>query len=84
MKTILVVFAFALLSLSALAQKAQEPTPPSYCKPCLFYGGDFDIDGPSPNALTNQDALTCCNATVYVPFSCAAESNLDCDRFVLQ
>jgi acetyltransferase-like isoleucine patch superfamily enzyme len=29
MKTILVVFAFALLSLSALTQKAQEPTPPS-------------------------------------------------------
>jgi hypothetical protein len=68
-KTALVVYAFALLSLSALAQKAQEPTPPSYCKPCLFYGGDFDIDGPSPNALLNQDSLDNGQAVVYVPFA---------------
>jgi hypothetical protein len=68
MKTILVVFAFALLSLSAFAQSAQEPTPPSYCKPCLFYGGDFDPNGPSPNSMLNQDTVTD-SSTMYVPFA---------------
>jgi len=69
MKTILVVFAFALLSLSAVAQDAQEPTPPSYCKPCLFYGGDFDINGPYPNALSNEDQYFYGVSVVYVPFA---------------
>ena len=68
MKTTLVAFAFALLSLSALAQNGQEPTPPSYCKPCLFYGGDFDPNGPFPNALLNQDTTEQA-ATIYVPFA---------------
>jgi hypothetical protein len=70
MKTIPVVFvfAFALLSLAAFAQDAQEPTPPSYCKPCLFYGGDFDPNGPSPNSVLNQDTVTD-SSTTYVPFA---------------
>lgn len=41
--------------------------PPPYCKPCLFYGGDFDPSGPSPNALQNQDAQTG-YAALYVAF----------------
>jgi hypothetical protein len=45
------------------------PTPPRYCSPCLFYGGDFDINGPSPNALPNQNALDNGQAAVYVPFA---------------
>jgi hypothetical protein len=61
----LLMLAYAL---AAIAQDKQ-PTPPSYCKPCLFYGGDFDINGPSPNALQNQQALANGNATVYVPFA---------------
>jgi uncharacterized protein YdeI (BOF family) len=46
MKQILVVLAFALLSASALAQDVQKPTPPPYCQPCLFYGGDADFSNP--------------------------------------
>src|SRR5579859_8019216 len=49
------------LSASAVA------APPPYCKPCLFYGGDFDPNGPTPNSLRNQDALTG-YAAVYVAF----------------
>jgi hypothetical protein len=55
-------------ALAAIAQDKQ-PTPPSYCKPCLFYGGDFDINGLSPNALSNQDAYENGYAAVYVPFA---------------
>jgi hypothetical protein len=54
-------------ALSATAQDKQ-PTPPSYCKPCLFYGGDFDPNGPSPNALWNGDDLLA-QGVVYVPFA---------------
>jgi hypothetical protein len=47
------------------------PSPPPYCKPCLFYGGDFDPSGPSPNALENQDAQTG-YAALYVAFAVPA------------
>jgi hypothetical protein len=42
-------------------------TPPAYCNPCLFYGGDFDPSGPEPNGLYNGN--TSSSATVYVPFT---------------
>ena len=38
-----------------------------FCKPCLFYGGDFDVNN-LPNALQNEDAITG-NGVVYVPFA---------------
>jgi hypothetical protein len=60
----LLLLAFAL---TAIGQE-KKPTQPSYCNPCLFYGGDFDANGPSPNALNNEDIITL-QATVYVPFA---------------
>jgi hypothetical protein len=68
MKTNLFVVSFALLSLSALAQKAQEPTPPSYCTPCLFYGGDFDASNASANALSNSFDHVGSQSATYVAF----------------
>ena len=62
-----ILLALAVLSASTLAQNAHQSTPPPYCKPCLFYGGDFDPNGPLPNALRNQDALTGYEA-LYVGF----------------
>jgi hypothetical protein len=67
MKTTLFVFAFALVSLSASAQDVQGPTPPSYCKPCLFYGGDFDPANPNSSGLTDEDT-SAYQATTYVAF----------------
>jgi hypothetical protein len=54
-------------TLNALGQE-KKPTPPSYCNPCLFYGRDFDPNGPYPNSLINQDTDTRA-ATLYVPFA---------------
>jgi hypothetical protein len=51
------------------AAGVHQPAPPPYCKPCLFYGGDFDPDGPSPNALLNQDTKDFSPSTMYVPFA---------------
>jgi hypothetical protein len=36
----------------------EMPTPPPYCSPCLFYGGDFDATNPNANALENDLVLT--------------------------
>ncbi len=72
---ILAVLAIAPLTIPAFSRgdnatgKASAGAPPPYCEPCLFYGGDFDVNGPTPNALANQDAIENGQATVYVPFA---------------
>ena len=71
---LLSLLALACLLPSGLSGKGQlharaNGGPPPYCNPCLFYGGNFDPDGPSPNALLNQNAYFLGNAAVYVPFA---------------
>src|ERR1019366_8091944 len=44
-----------------------SPLQPTYCSPCLFYGGDFDGAGAGANGLYNGN--TAASATVYVPFT---------------
>jgi len=44
-------------------------TPPDYCRPCLFYAGDFDSDASDANGLANEfDTTVSTGAAVYVPF----------------
>jgi len=56
-----------LLQASALSQNAKTPKPPNYCKPCLFYGGDFGKSN-SANGVSNEDDLLVANSEVLVPF----------------
>lgn len=45
------------------------PTPPPYCHPCLFYGGDFDSKNPNSNALQNELTTSVVSGdAVFVPF----------------
>lgn len=45
------------------------PGPPSYCKPCLFYAGDFDSTASDANGLANElDVIVSTGAEVWVPF----------------
>jgi len=47
----------------------QAPTPPAFCKPCLFYAGDFDSDASDANGLANEvDIIVSTGAAVYAPF----------------
>jgi hypothetical protein len=47
----------------------QDPTPPSYCKPCLFYAGDWDPYASDANGLANElDLIVSTGAAVYTPF----------------
>ena len=54
---------------SSLASAAHIPGPPTYCKPCLFYAGDFDSNASDSNGLTNEkDLIVSTGAAVYTPF----------------
>ncbi len=63
--TLLLVAGVSVLSKLASAQTA---TPPPYCRPCLFYGGDFDASNPAANSLQNGILYRGSPAAVYVPF----------------
>jgi len=42
---------------------------PSYCKPCLFYAGDFDSNASDANGLANEyDVIVSSGAAVWAPF----------------
>jgi hypothetical protein len=60
----------SLLGTWSLAQDAtrQAPAPPKYCKPCLFYGGDFDANTSGADALLNVKSSSA-DGEVYVPFT---------------
>ena len=73
----------AFLSLPAMAQKprifigthqtaaaATGTEEPCILNTCLFYAGDFDVNGPNPNALWNGNNTTFVEVgTVYIPFT---------------
>ena len=47
----------------------RAPTPPSYCRPCLFYAGDFDSNASDANGLANEvDIIVSTGAVTYTPF----------------
>jgi hypothetical protein len=54
---------------SSLARPAHIPGPPTYCKPCLFYAGDFDSNASDANGLPNEvDLIVSTGAAAYTPF----------------
>jgi hypothetical protein len=50
--------------------RAEEPpAAPNYCKPCLFYAGDFDSNASDANGLANEvDLIVSSGAATYAPF----------------
>ncbi len=54
---------------AASDQPALNPTPPTFCKPCLFYAGDFDSTASDANGLANEvDVIVSTGAATYTPF----------------
>jgi hypothetical protein len=59
-------------------QRNQQPSPvssphkpPSYCNPCLFYGGDLDPNNPAADTFANENILPGDSALIsqiYSPF----------------
>jgi hypothetical protein len=50
------------------APKSQTPKPPSFCKPCLWYSGDFNLNNSKANGATNEKDLLVQQSAVYLPF----------------
>jgi len=49
--------------------RPEAPKAPAYCKPCLFYAGDFDSNASDANGLANEfDVTISSGAAVYAPF----------------
>jgi len=48
------------------------PGAPGYCKPCLFYAGDFDSNASDANGLANENDVAVPQAAVYAPFKVPA------------
>jgi len=42
---------------------------PSYCKPCLWYSGDFDSSNSNANGLTDEKDLIVSQAAIYEEFT---------------
>ena len=54
---------------ASLAKPAQAQTPPTFCKPCLFYAGDWDSNASDSNGLANEvDLIVSTGAATYTPF----------------
>lgn len=54
---------------SPASSSRNKPQPPPYCKPCLFYAGDFDQNASDANGLANEvDIIVNTGAAVYTPF----------------
>jgi hypothetical protein len=67
---LLMVLLVSILQRAVLAQGVSQATPPPYCHPCLFYGGDL---GSGANGLANEkDILVPDGAEVLVPFDVPA------------
>ncbi len=71
-KLIFAVMMIAALTPFGAAQSSEsspaKASPPSYCKPCLFYGGDFSPKSTKANALFNGYSEVA-EGQVYVPFT---------------
>jgi len=66
-----VLVALAMCALAAAQDdppNSKAPVPPSFCKPCLWYSGDFNFNNPKANGLANEKDLLVSQAAIYVPF----------------
>jgi len=55
--------------MSSSFHSAQPPKAPSYCKPCLWYSGDFDPNNPSGNGLANEQDRFVADSHVYAAWT---------------
>ncbi len=66
---VLCALAVAAAMVSFIPKTAVAGTaPPSYCNPCLFYGGDLNPSDPNANGLANEMDLTVNQSSIYTPF----------------
>jgi len=57
--------------MSSSFHSVQPPTAPSYCKPCLWYSGDFDPNNPNANGLANEQDQLVADSHIYAAWKVA-------------
>ena len=68
--------------MSSTFHAVQPPTVPSYCKPCLWYSGDFDMNNPNANGLTNEDDQLVSDAHIYAAWKVVGTTTMVQGAFV--
>lgn len=57
--------AIVILALTVSAGAQNVRSLPSLCKPCIFYGGDFNVNDPNANAFADGNTLSIPNTAIY-------------------
>jgi hypothetical protein len=57
-----------IISHPHVGQTVRTPGAPKFCKPCLFYAGDFDSNASDANGLANEVDVIVSQAGTYAPF----------------
>lgn len=60
----------------------QPPKAPSYCKPCLWYSGDFDPNNPNANGLANEEDQLVPDSHIYSAWKVAGTTTAAVGAFV--
>ncbi len=68
--------------MSSAFHSVQPPVPPPYCKPCLWYSGDFDPNNPNANALANEDDQLVADSHVYAAWTVKGTTTVVLGAFV--
>jgi hypothetical protein len=67
--SLIVLFAWPPVLSAQTVAHAKPSTPPPYCNPCLFYGGDL---GSGENGVANTDTILVPFTEILVPFDVPA------------
>ena len=68
--------------MSSSFHSVQPPKAPSYCKPCLWYSGDFDPSNPYANGLANEDDQLVADSHVYAAWTVTGRTTMASGAFV--
>ena len=60
----------------------QPPKAPSYCKPCLWYSGDFDPNNHNADGLANENDQLVADSHVYSPWKVKGTTTVVSGAFV--
>jgi len=68
--------------MSSIFHAVQPPKAPDYCKPCLWYSGDFDMNNPNANGLANEDDQLVADSHIYAAWKVVGTTTMVQGAFV--
>ena len=68
--------------MSSSFHSVQPPKAPSYCKPCLWYSGDIDLNNPEADGLANENDQLDADTHVYSAWRVKGKTTVATGAFV--